>query len=72
MHEIKLKLLEIREWMPYGKIKALAAAHGVKYTKAKDIMAGRVEISQAEEAFIYECFDIAKERKNRLQKINSF
>lgn len=58
--------------MPYGKIKALALANGLKEKRGYDLLEGNIEVTEMDEAFIYACFDIALARKNRLNKIKSF
>lgn len=72
MEEVKQKLREINDYMPYGKTKALAQAHGVELQRAYDILQGRLEPSEADEAFVFACLDVASERKNRLNKIKNF
>jgi hypothetical protein len=72
MEELKETLKEIKSYMPYGRIKALASKYGVKEEKAYDILSGRIEVTEAEEEFVFACFDVAKARKARLAKLTSF
>lgn len=71
--ELENKLREIGSLMPYGSKKQLAKKHGVDYQRAKDIFRGRVKrITEADEAFVDACLDLATPFKNRINKILTF
>lgn len=72
MEEVKEKLREINALMPYGRVKALAREHGVEYRRAMCILRAEVQMDDAEEAFVFACWDEAKKIKNRNNKILTF
>lgn len=69
---INRSVKEMAALLNYGEKKYLAKRFGIKYHRAKNLLAGRLKPKESDHGFIMACFDLALPRKTMATKLKTF
>lgn len=72
MNPVRSEVREMSRYLEHGEVKEMAQRFGIKHQRAKDLVSGRLRVTDADRPFIMALYDLAAPRKRELDKLKVF